>query len=208
MPTTCIQGLVMNFCLLTIYNVTTLYYKIHPLPAKKNNKKLPRISEFVNLLSIDWSFSTVALRVVRRQQFMTILSASAAQHALMCCIWMNWTTKLTNFYMNITVAFPVKNSASWLMLPTSGELFIIVLILDNGKTHCPSFSVCFSAIFNEKYKKPHNFRTLHFKINLFISETVTLYKFLFVLSHGDRKKQHFDNAMFNMKQKPLVLHVI
>lgn len=69
----------MNFCLLTIYNVTTLYYKIHPLPAKKNNKKLPRISEFVNLLSIDWSFSTVALRVVRRQQFMTILSASAAK---------------------------------------------------------------------------------------------------------------------------------
>lgn len=59
--------------------------------------------EFPNLsifLSIDCSFSTVALRVVRRQQFMTILSASAAQHALLCCIWMNWTTNLTNFYMN------------------------------------------------------------------------------------------------------------
>lgn len=74
--------------------------KYTPSPQKKNNKKLPRISEFVNLLSIDWSFSTVALRVVRRQQFMTILSASAAQHALLCCIWMNWTTNLTNFYMN------------------------------------------------------------------------------------------------------------
>lgn len=103
MPTTCIQGLVMNFCLLTIYNVTTLYYKIHPLPAKnkKIKKKLPRISEFVNFLkSIDWSLSTVVLRVVRGQQFMTIPSASAAQHALLCCIWMNWTTNLTNFYMN------------------------------------------------------------------------------------------------------------
>lgn len=32
-----------------MYNVTNLYYKIHPLPAKtKNKKKIPRISEFVN----------------------------------------------------------------------------------------------------------------------------------------------------------------
>lgn len=97
-----------------------------------------------------------------------------------CCVAFGWIERrIWPTFTWITVAFPVKNSASWLMLPTSGELFIIVLILDNGKTHCPSFSVCFSAIFNEKYKKPHNFRTLHFKIKLFISETVTLYKFLF-----------------------------
>lgn len=176
--------------------------KYTPSPQKKIIKSCLEYPNLSIFLSIDWSFSTVALRVVRRQQFMTILSASAAQHALLWIERRNWPT-----FTWITVAFPVKNSASWLMLPTSGELFIIVLILDNGKTHCPSFSVCFSAIFNEKYKKPHNFRTLHFKINLFISETVTLYKFLFFYYMVTEKKQNFDNAMFNMKHKPLVLHV-
>lgn len=32
----------------------------------------------------------------------------------------------------ITVAFPVVNNASWLILETSGELFIIVFTLDKG----------------------------------------------------------------------------
>ena len=49
------------------------------------------------------------------------------------------------FYLAATVDFVIKNKASWLMLHTSGELFIIVFTRANGKIHEPSF-LCFSAI--------------------------------------------------------------